>query len=368
MSVTLKEIARRTGKSITTVSRALADYDDVSPDTKALVRRVADELGYAPNLLARRLQKRRSDTIGLILPTFGPRFSDPFFSEFLAGVGNMAAEHGYDLLVSTQPPGERELQVYRQKVQSRQVDGFVIVRTRRRDARIQLLRDLGFPFVAFGRTEGELDFPFVDVDGTYGMRMIAEHLISLGHRRIACLAPPPDLLFAEHRLLGLRQALAEAGIDLADHQVVLGNLTQKSGFEATMQLLERPDRPTAIAACNDLMALGAMSAIQERGGVVGRDIAVTGFDDIPMAEHSHPPLTTVHQPIYQIGKMVCEMLIRLIHGETLSPHQVILEPRLVVRQSCGSARLPDTVLSGLKASEGGEVSRQPDGKLTLVRV
>jgi len=337
MSATLKEIAHRTGKSITTVSRALADYDDVSAETKTLVRRVAGELGYTPNLLARRLQKRRSDTIGLILPTFGPRFSDPFFSEFLAGVGNMAAEHGYDLLVSTHAPDDHELQVYHQKVQSRQVDGFVIVRTRRQDARIRLLREAGFPFVAFGRTENDSVFPFVDVDGTQGMRQVAEHLLRLGHQRIACLAPPPDLLFTEHRLLGLRQALAAAGLDLSEDQILLGNLTQQGGFEATLRLLDSPDRPTAIVACNDLMALGAMSALQMRGLVVGRDIAVTGFDDIPMAEHSHPPLTTVHQPIYQIGKMVCEKLIRLIRGEALAADQVILEPKLMVRQSCGSA-------------------------------
>jgi len=335
MSATLKEIARRTGKSVTTVSRALADYHDVSPETKVLVRRVAEELGYTPNLLAQRLQKRRSETIGLILPTFGPRFADPFFSEFLAGVGNMAAEYGYDLLVSTQPPGDRELQVYRQKVQSRRVDGFVIVRTRSHDARIHYLRDIGFPFVAFGRIEGELDFSFVDVDGAQGMRLVGEHLIRLGHRRIACLAPPPDLLFAEHRLAGLRQALAAHGLDLAKHQVLLGDLTQKSGFEAAMRLLNGPQRPTAIAACNDLMALGAMSAIQERGLEVGKDVALTGFDDIPMAEHSHPPLTTVHQPIYQIGKMVCEKLIQQLQGQEAAPHQVILEPKLVVRQSCG---------------------------------
>lgn len=337
MSATLKEIARRTGKSITTVSRALADYDDVSAETKTLVRCVADELGYTPNLLARRLQKRRSDTIGLILPTFGPRFSDPFFSEFLAGVGNAAAERGYDLLVSTQPPGDRELQVYRQKVQSRQVDGFVIVRTRRQDARIDYLRAARYPFVAFGRCEGELDFPFVDVDGTQGMRLVAEHLIGLGHRDIACLAPPPDLLFAEHRLIGLRQALEDHGLDLAKHQVILGDLTQKSGFEATMRLLDSTAPPTAIAACNDLMALGAMSAIQQRGLKVGKDIAITGFDNIPMAEHAHPPLTTVHQPIYQIGKMVCDELIRLICSEDKTPRQVILEPHLVVRQSSGCA-------------------------------
>ena len=180
-----------------------------------------------------------------------------------------------------------------------------------------------------------MNFPFVGVDGTLGMRLIGEHLIGLGHRRIAYLAPPPDLMFAEHRVLGLRQALQAHGLELADDDVAIGDLTQKSGFEAAMRLLDRPLWPTAIAACNDLMALGAMSAIQERGLVVGRDIAVTGFDDIPMAEHSHPPLTTVHQPIYQIGKMVCGMLIQLLRGEELASRQVILEPKLMVRHSCG---------------------------------
>ena len=116
MSATLKDIADKVGKSVTTVSRALHGYDDVSPETTALVRKVAQELGYTPNILAQRLQKRRTDTIGFILPTFGPRFSDPFFSEFLAGIGNTAAQLGYDLLVSTRPPGEEELVTYQEKV------------------------------------------------------------------------------------------------------------------------------------------------------------------------------------------------------------------------------------------------------------
>ncbi len=136
MPVTIKDIARRVGKSITTVSRALNDYDDVSPQTKAEVRRVAAELGYSANKQALSLQKRRSDTLGLVLPTFGPRFSDPFFSEFIAGVGNAAAERNFDLLVSTRPPGVEEDAAYRAIVQSRRVDGFILVRVRaRRPAR-----------------------------------------------------------------------------------------------------------------------------------------------------------------------------------------------------------------------------------------
>ncbi|MEA3350855.1 MAG: LacI family DNA-binding transcriptional regulator, partial [Chloroflexota bacterium] len=168
MPVTLKDIAKKVGRSVTTVSRALHDYDDVSPKTKSEVRRVAEELGYTPNILAQRLQKQSSDTIGFILPTFGPRFSDPFFSEFLAGIGNKAAKLGYDLLVSTRSPGEEELQTYRSKVQSDSVDGFIVVRTRRQDARIRYLCNENFPFAAFGRTENACAYSYIDEDSEHG--------------------------------------------------------------------------------------------------------------------------------------------------------------------------------------------------------
>ena len=331
--VTLKDIARKTGKSITTVSRALNDYDDVSAATKELVRQVATELGYFPNISAQRLQKQHTDTIGLIIPTFGPRFSDPFFSELLAGIGNRAAQFGYDLLVSTHAPGDEEVDAYCAAVKGRRVDGFILVRTRREDARIECLQDSNFPFVAFGRAENQLDFPFVDEDSTYGMKLVTEHLASLGHKRIACIAPPPELMFAHYRLQGFHDGLAEAGLPADDALILVGDLTQRGGHEQASKLLDMPSPPTAIAACNDLMAFGAMSAVQDRGLVVGKDVAITGFDNIPMAEFSHPPLTTMHQPLYQIGGMVCEMLIRLIQGEELDEKHVLLKPELKVRQS-----------------------------------
>ncbi|MBL7161632.1 MAG: LacI family DNA-binding transcriptional regulator [Anaerolineales bacterium] len=335
MSVTLKDIAKKVGKSVTTVSRALHDYDDVSPETKELVHRAAEDMGYTPNIIAQRLQKQRTDTIGFILPTFGPRFSDPFFSEFLAGIGNKAAKLGYDLLVSTHPPGEEELKTYRRKVQSYLVDGFIIVRTRRKDTRIEYLCQAGFPFVAFGRTEEACDFPYVDEDSEYGMRLLAHHLADLGHQRIAFLAAPEELMFAHFRLKGFEEGLADKGIQLDEKMVVFGDLTQRDGFRQATSLLDLPDPPTAIAACNDLMALGAISAAQKRGLIVGKDIAITGFDNIPLAEHSHPPLTTIHQPIYQIGDMVCEMLIKRINKEPLRSQSVLQKPTLVIRESCG---------------------------------
>jgi len=336
MAATLKDIARIVGKSVTTVSRALHGYDDVGPETRELVRQVALEIGYRPNTLAQRLQKQTSDTIGFIIPTFGPRFSDPFFSEFLAGIGNTANRLAYDLLVSTHPPGDQELEAYKNMVASRKVDGFICVRTRRHDARIELLCEMDFPFVAFGRVDGSNDFPYIDEDGGHGMKLIAQHLVQLGYKRIACIIPNLDFMFAQTRLNGLRAGLAENGISLKDEYIRMGDLTQRSGYQKANELLDLPNPPRAISAGNDLMAFGAISAALERGLVIGKDIAITGFDDIPMAEHFHPALTTVQQPIYRIGEIVCEMLIDRIQNQPLDPIHLLLKPELVVRQSCGA--------------------------------
>jgi LacI family transcriptional regulator len=333
MSITLKDIAQRVGKSVTTVSRALHDYDDVSPETKAEVCSVAEELGYIPNIHAQRLQKQRTDTIGFIMPTFGPRFSDPFFSEFLAGIGNQAAKLGFDLLVSTCPPGTMELITYEKNVRSPRVDGFIIVRTRQQDQRIQFLDQHKIPFVAFGRMLDHNDFPFVDEDGEYGMKLITSHLAELGYKRVAYLDAPDHYTFSYYRRQGFLDGLKENEIEVHHEWIVTGDMTQRAGFQLASDLLDLSEPPDAIVACNDLMALGAISAAQQRGLEVGEKIAVTGFDNIPLAEHCHPPLTTVHQPIYQIGEMVCEMLVKQIQGESLPQKQIILKPSLMVRQS-----------------------------------
>jgi DNA-binding LacI/PurR family transcriptional regulator len=172
------------------------------------------------------------------------------------------------------------------------------------------------------------------------MNAVVNHLLEQGHTRIAFIAAPPDLMFTHYRLQGYIQALKTHNLPVDETLIVEGDLTQRAGRQAAQQLLDLPDPPTAIAACNDLMAIGAMSMAQERGLVVGKDIAITGFDDIPWAEHTHPPLTTAHQPIYDIGAMVCEMLIKTINGETLVERKIILQPSLVIRQSSGLSKEP----------------------------
>ena len=330
----LRDLAAKLGLSITTVSRALAGYSDVAEATRQRVLQAAEEMGYVPDAVARRLQKGRTDTIGFVIPTFGPRFSDPFFSELLAGIGNEAAEQDFDLLVSTRPPDTaEEHQAYRRMAEGGVVDGLLVVRTRVNDERITYLSQIGFPFVAFGRSDLEMDFPYVDVDGASGLEQLTQHLIDLGHRRVAYISAPKGLMFCKYRQAGLEASLRQNGLSLTSELMAEGDLTEAGGFQAMNQLLDLSPRPSAVVACNDLMALGAISAAQKRGLVVGRDLAVTGFDDIPLAAHAHPPLTTVRQPVYAIGRRVCKMLIQLIHNEDLPDRHVLLQPNLIIRES-----------------------------------
>lgn len=347
MAASLKDVARTVGVSVTTVSRALAGYPDVAEETRRRIQKAAEELGYQPHPTARRLRTKKTDTLGFILPTFAPRFTDPFFAEFIAGVGNKAAEHDYDLLVSTHSPdSEEERRAYARAVRGGWVDGLIVVRTRENDSRIRLLCERGFPFVAFGRTDDELEFPYVDEDGAYGINQLVQHFVELGHRRIAFIAPPSGLMFGRSRLRGFQEAMQRNHLDIPSGYIPEGDMTQRSGAEAAQKLLELELRPTAIIGGNDLMALGAISHLQKNGLKPGIEIAVAGFDDIPIAAYSNPPLTTIHQPIYDIGQMTCAMLIDILNARSLGDRHVLLKPDLVIRESSG------TVLS--TNSKGGD--------------
>ena len=333
---TLKTISDESGFSITTVSRALAGYADVNEQTRQLIVEIAERLGYQPNLTARHLRSKHTNTIGMVIPLTA-YYSDQFFMELLSGVGQQAAQFGYDLLLSAQVRGEEEISAYRRMVDGSRVDGMVLARVRQQDARLDYLKSSAKPYVVFGHA-GEDDYPYIDVDGQKGIRQMAHHFAEYDHRRIALIAAPGDLAFAPLRLAGYWAALDDLGLPRDQSLVVTGDLSADSGAAAAAQLLALPDPPTAILACNDQMALGAMTAIAARGLRVGDDVAVAGFDDIPAAANASPPLTTIRQPIYQIGQSLAQTLIRLIRGETVQNLHVLLEPELVIRASSGGPR------------------------------
>ncbi|MGE5141370.1 MAG: substrate-binding domain-containing protein, partial [Rudaea sp.] len=206
------------------------------------------------------------------------------------------------------------------------------------DPRIAFLLQEKFPFVAFGRSNPERDISFVDVDGAQGITMVVEHLLRLGHRAIALLGWPEGSRVGQDRLAGYSRALNAAGISLREEWIARGEGSAAFGQRATARWLDGDCPPTAIVALDDWMAIGAMRAVQEKGLHVGTDIAITGFDDVPMASCLSPPLTSVRQPVWQVGQEVVRILTGLLNDDTPDPRQVLLAPRLVVRESSGPGR------------------------------
>lgn len=333
MPVTIRDVAKKLNLSVTTVSRALAGHDDVAETTRQRVIDTAREMGYVPSHAARQLRLKRTETIGLIFPTLGSRFSDPFFSEFMAGIGDEASQSSFDLLVSVASAGEKEEHTYIRWVNSRRVDGFILVRMRVQDWRISYLEQAQVPFVAFGRSQTSNAFLHIGVDGRAGIKTLVQHLLSLGHRRIAFIGAPSDLTLARDRLEGYQSALRQANLALDPELVAEGDLTRTGGYNAALDLLQRTSPPSAIVGANDLTALGAIRAAQELELEVGKDIAIAGFDGTEAGEHAHPPLTTVYQPVYDIGRQVCGMLIASVSGKDVPQRRRLLKPKLIIRQS-----------------------------------
>jgi LacI family transcriptional regulator, galactose operon repressor len=336
MQVTIREVAKQLNLSITTISRALDGYDDVSEATRKLVVKTAEEMGYSPNRAARQLRRQRTDTIGYILPSNKPRFADPFFSEFLSGLGDAAASLNYDLLISTAPADhETEQKIYQRWVHAHKVDGFVINRVRLYDWRIQYLSYQQVPLVTLERSLDELEHPSIEVDGFNGFQTLVTHLVEKGFRRIAYIGASQDLKIQVNRLNGYMTGLTRAGIQPDPALIEEGNLTRQGGYLAAKRLLSLEKPPVAIACVNDLTAIGAMEIAHERGLVVGKDLAVVGFDGIEEAAHTQSPLTTLYQPLYEISRELVQMLVTLIVGDPLPQAHIVYTPQLVIRASTG---------------------------------
>jgi len=333
--VTLKDVAARAGVSYQTVSKVINGNGSVTAATEAQIWRAIDELGYRVNVAARNLRTSASGLIGYTWAPSPPDRGNPILDQFLTSVVAAAEAHGYHLMLFPHPPAIEEVDVYRQLMRSGRVDGFIVASTNYDDPRIRLLIDEAFPFVAFGRSNPEWDFPFVDVDGRAGIRMATEHLIEQGHRAIALLAWPDHSRVGADRSEGYRDAMSAAGLTVDPAWIYHSESAFQAGYAAVQQLLSLPPncRPSAVVALDDTLAIGAIRAAIDAGLRVGADFGVTGFDDTPGVQYLSPALTTLRQPIQQVAERLTEMLVDCIHGRTPSPKQVILPPRLIVRAS-----------------------------------
>ncbi len=336
MAATIFDVAQHAGVSIGTVSRVFNNRDRVHPETRERVLRAIRELNYQPNALARGLASQQTDTLGLVIP----QVNDPFFFEIVRGVEDAASAAGYNLLIASQPrqPGEHS---YLRLFHRGHVDAMVLVAIDVLAHEVQAIIDRGVPIVLVQQDVGR-NIPTFLADNYYGARTLIEHLVDVhGYRRVAFISGTDYTPDSRERLRGLRDVLAERGLDLPAAYITHGDYLRGSGYRAMQKLLDLPDRPEAVFAANDQMAADAIIAAQARGLCVPDDIAVVGFDDVPMASYVNPPLTTVSQPVYELGWQAARLALEASREDSdarpLSPRMVQLPTTLVVRHSCGCA-------------------------------
>jgi LacI family transcriptional regulator len=338
MSIVL--LARDLGLSISTVSRALNGYHDVSSATRQRIMKRAKEIGYRPNPGARRLGSGKTSAVGVILPSAGDgvHFVDSIYSSLLGGVSVELENEGYHLLATIQTRSDpvRELTLYENFIRGSWVDALLIVRTRVNDARIDLARKAHMPFVTYGRTESPHPYAWVDTDNEKAFYLTTLRQIDFGHRRIALLNGPLEYFFARLREQGYVRALGEKGIAPDPLMMLNGDLTETSGYACCRSLLLGATPPTAIICATDSMAIGAIAACRERGLVVGRDISVVGYGNSSAAAFCDPPLTTVDHKAFENGRHIGQSIMRLLRNEAKPAEIHYLEPVvLVARKSDG---------------------------------
>lgn len=334
---TMKDIAREVGLSVTTVSRALNDHDDVALQTRTLVQDVARRLDYHPNAMARSLQNNRADAIGLLIPPILHRAYDAFWLDFIGGAAAACANFGSDLLLSAVSTSEGDDHDFKRLARGRRVDGLLLCDVQQVDPRIEYLRQHELPFVAFGRTMGPQDYSFIDVDGAAGVRQAVEHLVQLGHRRIAYMGVSTKFSFSSFRLRGYRDALSRAGIGY-DERLVHEGLTGPMAAVVMGQLLTASDRPTAVFASGDFLALAAVKTARSLTLDVPADLSVVVFDDGALVEGADPPLTAVNQPNRRLGEEAAELLLQRIEHREVPLVQRLVVPSLTQRLSTAPPR------------------------------
>jgi DNA-binding LacI/PurR family transcriptional regulator len=326
------EVAARAGVSRQTVSNVLNAPERVRPETRARVEAAIEALGYHPNRSAQNLRSQRAHLLALDLAPTGPHEVSPVLERFVHALSETAAEHGYHLLIfpRTGDPTASHLPL----VDTRTVDGFVLVDTERDDHRVKVLADRQIPFVTFGRTDGGVDHDAIDVDGVYGGRLVGEHLAAAGCRRVGFVGWPEGSLAGDARYAGLTQGWCDAGRSPTDLDLVRCLNSVEDGVEAVRELAARPSGlPDAIAAVSDLLAVGVIRGLRAHGLVAGRDVRVVGYDDAPIAAHLDPPLTTVRQPLEEVAQRVLARFLARLDDPDAPTVTELLEPQLVVRST-----------------------------------
>ena len=330
----LKEFAQQIGLSPTTVSRALSGYPEVNEATRARVVEVPARLGYRPNINAVRLATGRAGAIGVVMTKSG----DYQFSEFMRGMADRLSGEDIDILITPMAEHDTsdEIQLYRRLAESRRVDAVVIHSPRPRDPRIALLSQLNLPFIVHGRSSTDVPHAWLDIDNEGAIRRSTEHLLDLGHRRIALLNGREGLTFTLHRLAGYKEALRARGIDFDPKLVTHGDFTDEIGFHFARAALEQRPRPTAFVAGSMMTALGVYRAARTSNLVIGQDISVIAHDDVfpyLTAENMTPSLSTTRSSIRAAGSRITDLLVQILAGREATDVSELWPVELILRET-----------------------------------
>jgi DNA-binding LacI/PurR family transcriptional regulator len=335
---TIRDVARRAGVSVATTARALGDYGYVSDAARRRVQRAARALDYHPNAIARSMIKGRTQTLAVIVSDN----ANPFFASVVRGIEDVVLAQGYAIMLCNTDENPSKEAMYLQTVRQKRVDGLIISQA---GGTTTLLRDMlasGVPIVQMDRRQPGLGADAVLIDNRAGVRAAVEHLIGLGHRRIGIISGPRQVYTGRERLEAYKATLAAAGLPVTEELILEGTFKEPSGHELIGRVLKLPMPPTAVFVANNLMTIGALLGLKEAGVRIPEEMAVVGFDDMEWAPILTPPLTAVAQPGYDLGTAAARMILsRLTDTVGFRPRKIVLQPRLVIRESCG-ARLAES--------------------------
>ena len=328
MKCNIKDVAQRAGVSISTVSRVVNQSKPVKPKTRDRVLEAIEELSYRPNAIARSLKIKHTQSIGIMVPDI----ANQFYPEVVRGIEDVANMYEYTIfLCNTDLDYDKEIQYYTE-LEEKQVDGMIIMGNLISDELARKISDSEIPVVLIGSRHENL--PSVTIDNEKAARDAVYYLIERGHQRIGMISGKlKDPIIGKARLEGYRQALQEASIPWRSELVVEGGYRFKSGYEGARQLLMLEEVPTAVFVASDEMAIGAMRAILEKGLTIPGDIAVMGFDNVDMSGKVFPSLTTIGQPMYEMGAIGTRLLTKYLQGEVVSAGKIVLEYELIQRES-----------------------------------
>ncbi|ANS76730.1 LacI family transcriptional regulator [Paenibacillus yonginensis] len=342
MAVTIKDVAKKAGVSPSTVSRVLSDHPRISTETARKVKAVMEELGYHPNIMAKSLVSRTTNSICVLLPKPAEElFSNLFFMELIRGIVAQANRAGYDVLLSSGGSEKEELAAVSRLLNGRRVDGAILLYSRKDDPVVDFLYQHGYPFTLIGRSEEHPDILTVDTDNVQAAYDATKHLITMGHERIGFVSGPPNLVVSQDRLLGYRRAMADSELEVRPEWIVEGEFLQESGYRAMSFIMNLPNRPTALVVVDDMVSFGVLRGLHELKFKVPEDLCIVSFNNIPLSELSTPPISSIDIGIYHLGYTASQILIQSIQNEgtgaRFAPARNVIPHRLIVRESSAFA-------------------------------